>query len=93
MFDEIVAIKEYDRSLHPWDKIRAQSEASVMAKLNHPGIVLLVGVSSDPDSDPFLIVELMSGDLRTLIHTRSRGGGDRVSSFSFHVCVNIIPQS
>ena len=42
MFDEIVVIKEYDRSLHPCDMIKAQSEASVMAKLFHPGIVSLL---------------------------------------------------
>ena len=90
MFNESVAIKvfnmgrEEEATYNPECKIWARSEVSVMARLNHPGIVSLVGVCSDPDKRLCLIMELMSGDLRELIHHRSR--------FSLHVSVDIILQ-
>lgn len=80
MFNESVAIKVFNPKWHTM----AKSVASVMAKLNHPGIVPLVGVSSLPDHYPRLIMELMSGDLSELIHTGPR--------FSLHVSVDIILQ-
>ena len=90
MFNESVAIKVFNRgrkeeaTYNPDCKIWAKSEASVMAKLNHPNIVPLVGVSSSPDYGPCLIMELMSGDLSELIRYRPR--------FSLHVSVDIILQ-
>ena len=60
MFNESVAVKAYNEG---WVKAY-KSDASVMAKLNHPGIVPLVGVTSHPDDGrSCLIMELMSGDL------------------------------
>ena len=90
MFNESVAIKVFDRgreeeaTYNPECKIWAKSEASVMAKLNHPGIVPLVGVCSHPNYAPCLIMELMSGDLSGLIRQRRH--------FSLHVSVDIILQ-
>ena len=55
-----------------------------MAKLNHPGVVPLVGVTLHPDIGPCLIMELMSGDLNDLIYNRRR--------FSLHVSVDIMLQ-
>ena len=81
MFNESVAIKVFNTE---WDTV-AKSEASVMAKLNHPGIVPLVGVTSHPyDGRPCLIMELMSGDLENLMRQRVH--------FSLHVSVDIILQ-
>ena len=90
MFNESVAIKVFKRGREEEDtynskcKIRAKSEASVMAKLNHPGIVPMVGFSSYPGYGPCLILELMSGDLSDLIYNRPR--------FSLHVSVDILFQ-
>jgi serine/threonine protein kinase len=87
MFNESVAIKVFNEgkeeeiTYNSKCKNRATSEASVMAKLNHPGIVLMVGVSSYPGYGRCLILELMSGDLSYLIHNRPR--------FSLHVSVDI----
>jgi hypothetical protein len=84
MFNESVAIK-VEGTLQRNKLISPKSEASVMAKLNHPGIVPLVGVGSLPDDGcPCLIMELMSGDLRELIFNRFR--------FSLHVSVDILFQ-
>ena len=81
MFNESVAVKAYNEG---WVKAY-KSDASVMAKLNHPGIVPLVGVISHPDDGrSCLIMELMSGDLEFLINSRPR--------FSLHVSVDIILQ-
>ena len=87
MFNESVAIKVRSWNWDETEKLNrswAKSEASVMAKLNHPGIVPLVGVSSLPDNRPCLIMELMSGDLNELIQNRPR--------FSLHVSVDILFQ-
>ena len=75
IFNEIVAIKVYNT--------RAKLKASVVVKLNHPGIVPLVGVSF-VDIPPCLIMELMSGNLIDLISSRRR--------FPLHVSVDIILQ-
>ena len=80
MFNESVAIK----ASSTYTERHIKSEASVMAKLNHPGIVPMVGVSSDPDYGRCLILELMSGDLSDWIHNRPR--------FSLHVSVDILFQ-
>jgi tRNA A-37 threonylcarbamoyl transferase component Bud32 len=82
MFNESVAIKVLDmHSRGTGDNL----EASIMAKLNHPGIVPMVGVTSHPDDGrPCLIMELMSGDLDHLIVSRPR--------FSLHVSVDIMLQ-
>jgi serine/threonine protein kinase len=82
IFNESVAIKVFKTGVK--SESLAKSEASVMAKLDHPGIVPLVGVSSLPNHGPCLIMELMSGDLRDLIRSRPR--------FSLHVSVDIILQ-
>ena len=89
-FSESVAIKvfrwlgEREVTYNHERKIWVKSEASVMAKLKHPGIVPLVGVSSYPHYGPCLIMELMSGDLSELIRQRRH--------FSLHVSVDIILQ-
>ena len=80
MFNESVAIKAVNRE---WDRV-AESKASVMATLNHPGIVPLLGVTSHPKYGPCVIMELMSGDLDELIRQRRQ--------FSLHVSVDIILQ-
>ena len=90
MFNESVAIKVSHRGrkkeatyFPEWK--HWYSEVSVMAKLNHPGIVPLVGGGcSDPNYGPFLTMELMSGDLSVLIRQRRH--------FSLHVSVDIILQ-
>jgi tRNA A-37 threonylcarbamoyl transferase component Bud32 len=83
MLNESVAIKVfYDKA---YTDNRATFEASVMAKLNHPGIVAMVGVTSHPDNErPYLIMELMSGDLHGLISSRP--------CFSLHVSVDVMLQ-
>jgi hypothetical protein len=80
MFNESLAMKVFPKD---GDRV-AKFEASVMATLNHPSIVPLVGVTSTPDNCPCLIMELMSGDLNDLITIRSR--------FSLHDSVDIILQ-
>jgi hypothetical protein len=78
MFNENVAIKVFNSGGE------GSHASDIMAKLNHPGIVPLVGVTSHPDDGPCLIMELMSGDLKELICNRPR--------FSLHVCVDIMHQ-
>jgi serine/threonine protein kinase len=59
MFNENVAIKGWRGAFYEDELLTslAKLEASVMAKVNHPGIVPLVGVGSHPYYGPCLIME------------------------------------
>ncbi|KAK1931053.1 putative serine/threonine-protein kinase [Phytophthora citrophthora] len=67
------------------------TEAKMMASMHHPHIITFIGVAWDSLSDLCVVLELMDGDLRTLLNKYERSnvpvGVDRPKAIvALHVC-------
>ena len=68
-----------------------EAEAAILATVQHPNIVHLIGCSFvEKDSTGMLVMELMERDLRTLIDCRN--GPDKVGPFPVIVAIDIMLQ-
>ena len=84
---EEVAVKQM-KNIHRKD---FEAEAAILAAVQHPNIVHLIGCSFvEKNSTGMLVMELMEGDLRTLINCRN--GPDKVGPFPVIVAIDIMLQ-